>query len=123
MIPMCGTGVSASSRPAPLSSRWDDAEQEESDSAMATEAGLEWTELSWDRMTQHSRRGRYLWVSVGTHGHVTVLPSSVSILDALANFADGHAPASGKQAITLTYQMWQDGQIMGSGKHSFDPKR
>jgi len=89
---------------------------------MATETRLEWVEVAWDRMSRHSKRGRYLWVSDGTHSHATVLPSSVSILDALANYADGHV-AYEKQSVTLTYQVWQDGVIMVSGKHTFETKR
>jgi hypothetical protein len=60
---------------------------------------------------------RYLWVSDGTHSHATVLPSSASILDALANYADDHVTAGGKQQVT--YQMWQNGVMMVSGNHSF----
>jgi hypothetical protein len=79
-------------------------------------SNLEWIEVSWDRMTQHSERGRYLWVSDGTHSHTAVLPSSMSILDALANYANGHVTAGEKQEVA--YQMWQQGQICVSGKHT-----
>jgi len=71
-------------------------------------------------MSRHSKRGRYLWVSDGTHSHATVLPSSVSIHDALANYGDGHVIAGEKREVT--YQMWQNGVMMVSGKHTLETK-
>jgi hypothetical protein len=61
---------------------------------------LEWLTVRWNQMFRHSRRGRYLWVSDGTHGHARVLPSSVAILDALANYAAGHVAAGEKRELT-----------------------
>jgi hypothetical protein len=88
---------------------------------MTMETKLEWVEVSSDRMPQHSRKGRFLWLSNGARSHATVLPSSVSILAALAHYADGHVIAGKKQEVT--YQMWQDSQILVSGKHSFKAKQ
>jgi hypothetical protein len=87
---------------------------------MSPEIKLKWVDVSWNQMSRHSKRGRYLWVSDGAHSHATVLPSSVSILDALANYADGHVTVGEQQEVT--YQMWQYGQIMVSGKHTFEAK-
>ncbi len=87
---------------------------------MAPGNKLGWVEVSWDRMTRLSRKGRYLWVSDGTHSLATVLPSSVLILDALANYADGHVTAGEEQEVT--YQMWQNGVMMVSGKHAWETK-
>lgn len=82
---------------------------------MTAETKLEWIEVSWDRMPRLSKRGCYLWVSDGTHGYATVLPSSVSIRDALANFEAGHVVGSEKKAVVVRYQMWLDGEIKVSG--------
>jgi hypothetical protein len=89
---------------------------------MATETKLEWVEVSWDRMSRHSKRGRFLWVSDGTHSRATVLPSSVSIRDALENHAERHVIGVAKQEVAVTYQMWQDGQMSVSGTHFFEVK-
>jgi hypothetical protein len=91
-----------------------------SDGNMATETKLEWVEVSADHMAQYSRKGRYFWVSDGTCGHATVLPSSVSIRDALENYAECHLIGGEKQEVTLTYQMWQNGEIKVSGKQTFE---
>jgi len=87
---------------------------------MASGIKLERVDVSRDRTIRHSRRGRYPWVSDGAHSHATVLPTSVSILDALANYADGHVTAGEKREVA--YQMWQHGQSVVSGKHTFEAK-
>jgi hypothetical protein len=90
---------------------------------MAVETKLEWVEVSWDRMSTHSKRGRFLWVSDGTHGRATVLPSSVSIRDALENYAESYVFGSGKKEVTVTYQLWQNGEMMASDIHTFEANR
>ena len=87
---------------------------------MGTETKLAWVEVSWDRMSRHSQRGRFLWVSDGTHGRVTALPSSVSIRDALEHYAESHVVGSRERQVEVTYQMWQDGQMWVSGAHVFE---
>jgi hypothetical protein len=87
---------------------------------MATETRLEWVEVSSDSMSRDSRKGRYLWVANEMSGHATVLPPSVSIREALANYADDHVIGGARQKVTVTYQLWQDGEISVSGKHTFE---
>jgi hypothetical protein len=87
---------------------------------MATETKLKWVEVSWDRVSQHSQRGRVLWVSDGTHGRVTALPSSVSIRDALEHYAEVYVVGIGKREVEVTYQMWEAGQMWVSGTHAFE---
>lgn len=89
---------------------------------MALGTKLEWVEVSGDCMSRNSRNGRYLWVASEICSHATVLPSSVSIRDALANYADGHVSGGEKKEVTVTYQMWQNGEIKVSGKHTFAAK-
>jgi hypothetical protein len=86
------------------------------------EMKLEWVEVAVDRMTLYSRNGRYLWVAQETSSHATVLPPSVSIRDALENYAEGHLIGGKKQEVTVTYQMWQNGEIKVSGKQTFKAK-
>jgi hypothetical protein len=37
------------------------------------------------------------------------------------NYADGHVIVGVKQEVT--YQMWQNGQLMASGKHTLESRR
>lgn len=84
------------------------------------EMKLEWVEVSGDRIALYSRNGRYLWVVDGTHSSASVLPSSMSIRDALENFAESHLIGTEKREVTLTFQMWHDGEIKVSGKQTFE---
>ena len=87
---------------------------------MGTETKLAWVEVSWDRMSRHSQRGRFLWVSDGTHGRATALPSSVSMRDALENYAEVYVVGGGKREVAVTYQVWEVGQMWVSGTHIFE---
>ena len=69
-----------------------------------------------------SNSARYLWVEDGTRGRAMVLPSSVSIRDALENYAEDYVIGSARQDVIVTYQMWQNGEIKVSGKHTFEVK-
>jgi hypothetical protein len=90
---------------------------------VGTETKLEWVEVSLDRVSRHSQHGRFLWVSDGTHGRATALPSSVSIRDALEKYAESYVIGCGKQEVTVTYQLWQNGEMMASGTHKVKVKQ
>ena len=81
---------------------------------MSPEIKLEWLAVSWDQVSRHSKRGRYLWVSDGAHSHATVLPSSVSIRDALANYEAGHVTAGEEAGSHITdVAEWSDNGLTG----------
>jgi hypothetical protein len=50
-------------------------------------------------------------------GSVTLTNDTLS-----SNHADTHVTVGEQQDVTLTYQMWQNGVMMVSGKHTFEAK-
>ena len=81
---------------------------------------LRWLPAHAEDMDRLSARRRLIWVALdrkgkplARDGHFAELPSSVSVNDALKDYANG--PGANASGAAVRWQMWERGQMYASG--------